>query len=164
LWGLLQRTLLARSVLVATGGYASDFTNTSLLRRFRPDLVSLPTTNGAFTTGDGIKFAAAAGADLVDMANVQVAMDPPPPPPLHGFPSDHYVLTTLYAPLCMQVHPTGFVDPKHPDAKVKTLCAELLRGVGGILLDAEGRRFANELGTRDYIVGRCGHALRGCVS
>ena len=52
------------------------------------------------------------------------------------------------------MHPTGFVDPKQPDAKVKTLCAELLRGVGGILVDAEGRRFANELGTRDYIVGR----------
>ena len=30
----------------------------------------------------------------------------------------------------VQVHPTGFVDPKHPDAKQKTLCAELLRGVG----------------------------------
>ena len=32
----------------------------------------------------------------------------------------------------------------------KTLCAELLRGVGGIL--DRGRRFANELGKRDYIV------------
>jgi len=46
----------------------------------------------------------------------------------------------------VQVHPTGFVDPKHPEAKQKTLCAELLRGVGGVLLTSEGKRFANELG------------------
>jgi succinate dehydrogenase/fumarate reductase flavoprotein subunit len=118
-----QQTIHARSVLIATGGYASDFTNTSLLSKYRPDLVHLPTTNGAFTTGDGIKFASSIGADVVDMANVQV-------------------------------HPTGFVDPKHVDAKVKTLCAELLRGVGGILLDSAGQRFADELGTRDYIVKR----------
>ena len=54
----------------------------------------------------------------------------------------------------VQVHPTGFVDPKHPDAKQKTLCAELLRGVGAVLLNSEGKRFANELGTRDYIAKR----------
>ncbi len=46
----------------------------------------------------------------------------------------------------VQVHPTGFIDPKHPEAKQKTLCAELLRGVGGVLLTSEGKRFANELG------------------
>jgi len=49
------------------------------------------------------------------------------------------------------VHPTGFVDPKKPLAKEKTLCAELLRGVGGVLVSENGERFVNELGTRDYI-------------
>jgi len=34
------------------------------------------------------------------------------------------------------------------------LCAEILRGVGGILLDRHGKRFANELGKRDYVTGR----------
>jgi hypothetical protein len=31
----------------------------------------------------------------------------------------------------VQVHPTGLVDPREPDAKVKWLAAEALRGAGG---------------------------------
>ena len=54
----------------------------------------------------------------------------------------------------VQIHPTGFVDPKDPGARVKTLAAEILRGAGGLLLTRDGRRFADELGTRDYISGR----------
>ena len=54
----------------------------------------------------------------------------------------------------VQVHPTGLIDPKEPDAKTKFLAAEALRGVGGILLDSEGNRFADELGHRDYVTGR----------
>jgi succinate dehydrogenase/fumarate reductase flavoprotein subunit len=54
----------------------------------------------------------------------------------------------------VQVHPTGLVDPKEPDAKVKFLAAEALRGVGGILLDKNGNRFADELGHRDYVTGQ----------
>merc|ERR1711939_384460 len=38
-------------------------------------------------------------------------------------------------------------------AKIKFLAAEALRGVGGIVIDANGRRFANELGRRDYVTG-----------
>eukprot|EP00928_Gymnodinium_smaydae_P021493 TRINITY_DN1838_c1_g1_i1.p1 TRINITY_DN1838_c1_g1~~TRINITY_DN1838_c1_g1_i1.p1 ORF type:complete len:430 (-),score=119.56 TRINITY_DN1838_c1_g1_i1:66-1172(-) len=53
----------------------------------------------------------------------------------------------------VQVHPTGLVHPEEPDAKVKFLAAEALRGVGGVLLDIEGNRFANELGRRDYVTG-----------
>merc|ERR1711920_325397 len=33
------------------------------------------------------------------------------------------------------------------------LAAEALRGVGGIVLDANGKRFCNELGRRDYVTG-----------
>jgi len=51
------------------------------------------------------------------------------------------------------VHPTGLVNPKDPDAKVKFLAAEALRGVGGLVFDANGNRFANELGRRDYVTG-----------
>lgn len=53
----------------------------------------------------------------------------------------------------VQVHPTGLVNPKDPDAKVKFLAAEALRGVGGLVFDADGNRFANELGRRDYVTG-----------
>lgn len=54
----------------------------------------------------------------------------------------------------VQVHPTGLVDPNDPDAKVKFLAAEALRGCGGLLLDGEGNRFADELGHRDYVTQR----------
>jgi succinate dehydrogenase/fumarate reductase flavoprotein subunit len=53
----------------------------------------------------------------------------------------------------VQVHPTGLVKPDDPDAKVKFLAAEALRGVGGLVLDSLGKRFANELGRRDYVTG-----------
>merc|ERR1712118_213062 len=54
----------------------------------------------------------------------------------------------------VQVHPTGLVKPDDADAKVKFLAAEALRGIGGVLIDREGKRFANELGRRDYVTGR----------
>jgi len=53
----------------------------------------------------------------------------------------------------VQVHPTGLVKPDDPDAKVKFLAAEALRGVGGLVFDKNGQRFANELGRRDYVTG-----------
>merc|ERR1712118_515166 len=56
----------------------------------------------------------------------------------------------------VQVHPTGLVKPDDPDAKIKFLAAEALRGVGGLVLDANGKRFANELGRRDYVTGEMG--------
>lgn len=107
-------------VIIASGGYAADYTETSLLQKYRPDLVSFPTTNGEHCTGDGIKMAIAIGADVVDMEWVQV-------------------------------HPTGLVHPEDSEAKVKWLAAEALRGVGGIMIDRFGKRFVNELGTRDYV-------------
>ena len=33
------------------------------------------------------------------------------------------------------------------------LAAEALRGVGGLILNKDGKRFANELGRRDYVTG-----------
>jgi len=40
----------------------------------------------------------------------------------------------------IQVHPTGFLDPKDPDNPNKFLAAEVLRGVGGLMLNADGER------------------------
>merc|ERR1712100_350641 len=56
----------------------------------------------------------------------------------------------------VQVHPTGMGKPDDPDAKVKFLAAEALRGVGGLIFDANGKRFANEVGRRDYVTGEMG--------
>ncbi|KAF8629155.1 hypothetical protein AX17_005740 [Amanita inopinata Kibby_2008] len=110
-------------VVLATGGYAADFTEDSLLKKYRPELWDLPTTNGDHCTGDGQKLAMAAGASAVDLEKVQV-------------------------------HPTGLVDPKEPEAKVKFLAAEALRGVGGLLLDNTGSRFVDELQHRDFVTGK----------
>nr|GAT57771.1 fumarate reductase [Mycena chlorophos] len=110
-------------VVLATGGYAADFTEDSLLKKYRPELWDLPTTNGDHCTGDGQKLAMNIGAQGVDLEKVQV-------------------------------HPTGLVDPNEPDAKVKFLAAEALRGVGGLLLDNTGARFVDELQHRDYVTGK----------
>merc|ERR1712010_419720 len=109
-------------VIFCSGGFGADFGNDSLLAKYRPDLLHLPTTNGEHCTGDGIKMGEAIGAQTVDLEWVQV-------------------------------HPTGLVKPDDPDAKIKFLAAEALRGVGGLVLDAAGNRFANELGRRDYVTG-----------
>lgn len=127
-------------VVLATGGYAADFTETSLLKKHRPDTYDLASTNGTHATGDGLKMLMAIGGQGIDLDKVQV-------------------------------HPTGLVDPKDPGSKWKFLAAEgrflfhsidwstvtdlrlALRGEGGLLLNGEGKRFADELGHRDYVSG-----------
>ncbi|EER28428.1 hypothetical protein D8B26_004773 [Coccidioides posadasii str. Silveira] len=109
-------------VVLATGGYAADFTENSLLKKWRPDTFNLSSTNGVHATGDGHKMLMAIGANDIDMDKVQV-------------------------------HPTGLVDPKDPTSKWKFLAAEALRGEGGLLLNKDGQRFADELGHRDYVSG-----------
>ena len=64
----------------------------------------------------------------------------------------------------VQVHPTGLVDPNEPDAKVKFLAAEALRGVGGLLLDNTGSRFVDELQTRDFVTGKIWENGKVCKS
>jgi len=51
----------------------------------------------------------------------------------------------------VQVHPTGFIDPSNRDARSKFLAPELLRSIGGILLNEQGKRFCNELQMRDNV-------------
>jgi flavocytochrome c len=109
-------------VILATGGYAADFGEGSLLKEHRPDTYGLATTNGTHATGDGQKMVMAIGGNAIDMDKVQV-------------------------------HPTGLVDPKDPGSKWKFLAAEALRGEGGLLLNADGDRFCDELGHRDYVSG-----------
>jgi succinate dehydrogenase/fumarate reductase flavoprotein subunit len=43
------------------------------------------------------------------------------------------------------------LNPKEPTKKSVFLCPESMRGVGGILVNQTGKRFINELGTRDVV-------------
>merc|ERR1712194_349419 len=106
-------------VVIATGGFGADFSQDSLLAKYRPDLMHLPTSNGEHCTGDGIKMGEALGARTIDLEWVQV-------------------------------HPTGLVNPKDPDAKVKFLAAEALRGVGGL-----------EMTTSAEVIGANGRPIEG---
>ena len=110
------------TVILATGGFASDRSKGSYLDQKRPELMAFPATAGAFSTGDGITLATALDAATRDMDKIQV-------------------------------HPTGWVDPADPTNPTKTLAAELMRGIGGILL-RNGKRFCNELGTRAYVTDK----------
>ncbi|RYY32224.1 FAD-binding protein, partial [archaeon] len=64
--------LLADAVILTTGGFGNDHSDTSLLAEYAPHLACLPTTNGAFAEGDGVKIAREAGAYLRGMRSVQV--------------------------------------------------------------------------------------------
>ncbi|KAI1394405.1 Flavocytochrome c [Hypoxylon trugodes] len=70
-------------------------------------------------------------------------------------PASHGLLSAIGAAFVdmdsVQIHPTGFVDPKDPGSAYKFLAAEALRGEGGILLSSKGERFINELNTRDVV-------------
>jgi len=59
-------------VILATGGYAADFGEDSLLKKHRPDTFHLASTNGTHATGDGHKMLMAMGANDIDMDKVQV--------------------------------------------------------------------------------------------
>ncbi|KAJ2584200.1 hypothetical protein GGF44_001159 [Coemansia sp. RSA 1694] len=115
-----QHSMLSDVVVLATGGFGGEGSRPRYLKQYAPQLVGLPATNGAFATGDGLGLAAALGAELVDMDQVQV-------------------------------HPTGFVKSSDPANPTKFLAAEALRGEGGVLLNGLGRRFVNELDTRDQV-------------
>ena len=120
-------TLIVRSVIICTGGYAYPSDDpASLLAKVAPQLTHLASTNNPTTTGDGIVLATSVGGATVDMEMIQV-------------------------------HPTGFVDEPTGFKQVSKekrsliLCAEIVRGAGGVLLDMHGSRFIDELETRKTV-------------
>ena len=115
------REVRARNVILATGGFANNKGGDSSL------VAEHRPDLMAFATTNG-RWATGDGHKIAEAAGAALV------------DMEH-----------IQVHPTGFLDPQDPAAETKTLCAEILRGVGGILLDKAGRRFVNELGTRDYV-------------
>jgi flavocytochrome c len=115
-----RKYVRAPAVIFATGGFGGRSGKDSLLYRYRPDLVDLPTSNPGSASGDGMLIAEKVGAKLVDMEYVQV-------------------------------HPTGFIDPKNPNADHQTLATEALRGHGALLINQQGKRFVNEIYHRDWV-------------
>lgn len=132
----IKSAVFGQNIILATGGFSADFTGTSsLIKKYRPDLLHLPLTNGQQTTGDGQKIAERdLGAKLIQMEQIQV-------------------------------HPTGFIqlkDASTVSSKWKFLCGELIRGIGGILISLEnGERFVNELAKRDEVTN---HIISHCTT
>lgn len=124
-------------VVIATGGFGADFSDDSLLKSMSEAWRGLSAWN-----------------------NVKVLPNLMSLPTTNG---DHCtgdgikMATQIGAGTvdmeAIQVHPTGLVSPEEPDAKLKFLAAEALRGVGGILLNRDGERFCDDLGKRDYVTG-----------
>lgn len=119
----------AGAVILATGGYAADFTPNSLLKKFRSDLLGLPSTNGVHATGDGIKIVLKNKGSCIDLDKVQV------------HPTG----------LIDLLDKDAIKGKKLP--QYMFLGAEALRGEGGIIINNKGERFVDELGTRDHVSG-----------
>jgi|GEM_PF-999842 len=109
---------VADAVILATGGFSCD--GDDLIAKHRPDLKGIPTTNGQWAVGDGVKLGESLGANLVDMEMIQL-------------------------------HPTGFIDPKDPLKHTKFLAPEMIRGSGGLLVNSSGNRFVDELDLRSVV-------------
>lgn len=124
-----EKSELLGPVIMATGGYAADFTKNSLLRKYRPDIFNLPSTNGSHATGDGQKIMMKNKATGIDLDKVQVH-----PTGLIDY-DDKDVINQVKQP------------------RFLFLGAEALRGEGGLMINGKGERFVNELGTRDYVSG-----------
>lgn len=103
-------TISAGSVVVATGGFGSNF---ELMCSYNPSLENAVTTNHPGATGDGITMAVAVGAATVDMEQIQL-------------------------------HPTVYQE-------TSTLVSEKMRSLGAILVNQSGKRFTNDLSTRDAV-------------
>lgn len=131
-----EKDTLMGPVIIATGGYAADFTKNSLLRKFRPDIIDLPSTNGNHATGDGQKIVMKNLGIGIDMDKVQVH-----PTGLIDY-EDNDALSGKKVP------------------RFLFLGAEALRGEGGIILNNKGERFCDELGTRDYVSGEMQKQLK----
>mmetsp|Transcript_3486 Transcript_3486/g.6939 ORF Transcript_3486/g.6939 Transcript_3486/m.6939 type:complete len:620 (-) Transcript_3486:282-2141(-) len=120
-----NHTVSGHAVVIATGGYgAGCLKKGSLLEKVRKDLFDM-----TLPTTNG-KHCTGDGIMISqDIGAGTVGLDD------------------------VQVHPTGLVNPKLPNERTLFLAAGALRGEGGILIDNEGNRFCNDLGTRDYVTG-----------
>lgn len=105
-------------VVLATGGYSAD--REGYLKKYFQARSNIPTSNGAFATGDGIKMGEDIGAGLKHMSYVQIH------PTCYLDPKD-----------------------LNATSGTLILAAEALRGYGSLLVNSNGARFCNEIGLRD---------------
>ncbi len=108
--GSSESVIGAKAVILATGGLGAS---QDMVTKYRPDLKGYVTTNQPGATGDGYVMAEQAGAELIQMDQIQI-------------------------------HPTVEQDSS-------TLIAEGVRGSGAILVNSEGKRFFDEMSTRDKV-------------
>ncbi len=64
-----EKELFSDSVILTTGGYARA---SDMLEQYAPSIANLPTTNGPFAQGEGVKVAQEVGASTIHMDQVQV--------------------------------------------------------------------------------------------
>lgn len=64
-----EKTIQAKAVLIASGGFAQ---NREMLAEYAPELLDLKTTNHPGATGDGMKLVTEVGGTLVDMNKIQI--------------------------------------------------------------------------------------------
>eukprot|EP00425_Heterocapsa_triquetra_P040960 CAMPEP_0195069408 /NCGR_PEP_ID=MMETSP0448-20130528/13712_1 /TAXON_ID=66468 /ORGANISM="Heterocapsa triquestra, Strain CCMP 448" /LENGTH=559 /DNA_ID=CAMNT_0040101007 /DNA_START=71 /DNA_END=1746 /DNA_ORIENTATION=- len=67
-----KMTSLEGQVVIATGGYAGDYTPGGVLASAAPKLMTLPTTNDERASGDGLKLGQQVGAGVAKLDKVQV--------------------------------------------------------------------------------------------
>ncbi|GKT22817.1 Fumarate reductase 1 [Aduncisulcus paluster] len=65
----VTKSIKCNAVILATGGYAL---NQELLSSYSPKMLGLPSTNGVWSTGDGLKLAHDVGGDLIQLSNIQI--------------------------------------------------------------------------------------------
>ncbi len=102
--------LNAKAVVNAAGGFGG---NNEMVSKILPRLKGFATTNHPGATGDGLLLSEKAGAQFVDMAEIQT-------------------------------HPTVVET-------TGVMVTEAVRGNGAILVNKEGKRFFDELNTRDAV-------------
>lgn len=100
----------AKSVILTTGGFSANATR---VESYQPNYKGMTTSNQPGATGDGLDLAKEAGADFVDMKQIQI-------------------------------HPSIAVGSN-------TLITEAVRGVGAVMVNHDGKRFYDELSTRDKV-------------
>eukprot|EP00003_Mantamonas_plastica_P014373 TRINITY_DN2496_c0_g1_i2.p1 TRINITY_DN2496_c0_g1~~TRINITY_DN2496_c0_g1_i2.p1 ORF type:complete len:877 (-),score=346.25 TRINITY_DN2496_c0_g1_i2:24-2654(-) len=61
--------MIGEAVVITTGGFSQS---KELLEEYRPDLVDVPSTNGPFAQGEGIKLCTQVGAMAVQMDSIQL--------------------------------------------------------------------------------------------
>lgn len=65
----LQKTIIGKSVVIATGGFGAG---NEWIKKYRPELLKYQTTNHSGATGDGLLLAQEIGAELIQMEMIQI--------------------------------------------------------------------------------------------